>query len=667
MKNPIHNVKTLLFIIIFLLSFYTNISFSIEDTTSIEGWSPINTGMNGPVHALTIFNGNIVAGGEFTNAGGQSVNNIALWNGTAWQPLGLGVNGGVLALAVFNNELIAGGEFTTAGGIVAYKIAKWDGINWTSLNSGFNGDNDKVMSLIEHGNDLIVGGQFSDTVVYDNSRVQLNNVAKWTGTVWQALGSGLNNLVTSFTIYNAELVAGGKFDGKVKIWDGNVWTTVGSGLNNTVNALEIYNNLLIAGGEFNGYISQWNGTNWNTVGGGVEDDVWALFNYRNSIIVGGDFKYVGMDSMFVNRIASWDGNSWSEMMTGMNDRVEALIDLDSTKLIVGGEFTTAGGFIANRIADWRLLETFSVSGEVRYANNQPVTSGQVRAVRIDYYTYEIIVVDSAIIQSDGSYVINHITPRPHYIITYPEDEELDYIPTYYPATIFWENAIPVNPDSNLINVNITVEPIVGEFNNLVGPGSIGGHVYLNYLPPGYITGNGMSFKSGAIVYAKIGNSYKGFGVSNRFVKYRIDSLPEGNYDVIVNRLGYTTAFANVTLNIANGYTIDSLDFILDTVSLPIGIQNINTNVPPNYILRQNYPNPFNPETNIEFSIPVNTEVSLRVFNILGQEVMKLLNNVHLNRGSYNVQLRTGNLPSGVYFYRLETYEFVKTKKMLLIK
>ena len=188
------------------------------------GWSPINTGMNGPVHALTIFNGNIVAGGEFTNAGGHSVNHIALWNGTAWQALGLGVNGSVLALAVFNNELIAGGEFTNAGGIVAYRIAKWDGENWISLNSGFDRDNDKVMALILHGSDIIVGGQFADTVTNDNNRVQLNNVAKWTGTTWQALGNGLNNLVTSFTIYNAELVAGGKFDGKVKIWNGNVWT-----------------------------------------------------------------------------------------------------------------------------------------------------------------------------------------------------------------------------------------------------------------------------------------------------------------------------------------------------------------------------------------------------------------------------------------------------------
>ena len=425
------NIKTLGLIILFIFSY--NFSFGTEDTTAIMGWSPINTGMNGPVHALTIFNGNIVAGGEFTNAGGHDVNNIALWNGTAWQVLGLGVNGSVLALAVFNNELFAGGEFTTAGGIVAYKIAKWDGINWTSLNSGFDEDNDKVMSLIEHSNDLIVGGQFVDTVVYDNNRAQLNNVAKWTGTTWLALGSGLNNLVTSFTIYNAELVAGGKFDGKVKIWDGNVWNTVGVGLNNNVNALEVYNNLLIAGGEFTDHISRWDGNNWSILGGGVEDNVWSLIDYQNSIVVGGDFKYVGQssDSMFVNRIASWDGSSWSEMMRGMNKRVEAFALFDTVSLIVGGEFTTAGGFIANRIADWNILETFSVSGEVRYTNNQPVTRGKVRAVRLDYYTYEIIIVDSANVQANGSYSLNNVPPISVDIMIYPEDEEeqLDYIPT----------------------------------------------------------------------------------------------------------------------------------------------------------------------------------------------------------------------------------------------
>ena len=135
----------------------------------------------------------------------------------------------------------------------------------------------------------------------------------------------------------------------------------------------------------------------------------------------------------------------------------------------------------------------------------------------------------------------------------------------------------------------------------------------------------------------------------------------------MNRLGYTTAFANVTLSIANGYTIDTLDFILDTVRIPIGIKNINTHVVENYELYQNYPNPFNPETNIEFSIPVNTEVSIRIFNVLGQEVVKLLSNKYLTRGTYNIRFTTDNLPSGVYFYRLETLEFAKAKKMLLIK
>ena len=66
--------------------------------------------------ALTVYNGELIAGGRFTTAGGVTCNYIARWNGATWQPLGAGMNGDVYALTVYNGELIAGGYFTTAGG-----------------------------------------------------------------------------------------------------------------------------------------------------------------------------------------------------------------------------------------------------------------------------------------------------------------------------------------------------------------------------------------------------------------------------------------------------------------------------------------------------------------------------------------------------------------------
>jgi hypothetical protein len=80
------------------------------------------------VGALTVYNGDLIAGGGFTTAGGTPANKIARWNGSTWAPLGSGVSGGlskVHALAVYNGELIAGGNFTIAGEHVSAFWARW--------------------------------------------------------------------------------------------------------------------------------------------------------------------------------------------------------------------------------------------------------------------------------------------------------------------------------------------------------------------------------------------------------------------------------------------------------------------------------------------------------------------------------------------------------------
>lgn len=85
-----------------------------------------------------------------------------------------------------------------------------------------------------------------------------------------------------------------------------------------------------------------------------------------------------------------------------------------------------------------------------------------------------------------------------------------------------------------------------------------------------------------------------------------------------------------------------------------------------YKLSQNYPNPFNPTTNINFTIPVNGNVSLKVFDVLGNEVVRFYDGF-LKSGSYNAEFNGANLSSGIYFYTLTTRDFTATKKMLMIK
>ena len=89
-------------------------------------------------------------------------------------------------------------------------------------------------------------------------------------------------------------------------------------------------------------------------------------------------------------------------------------------------------------------------------------------------------------------------------------------------------------------------------------------------------------------------------------------------------------------------------------------------LPTVYALRQNYPNPFNPTTTIEFDLPKTSEVSLKVFNILGEEVATLLS-ASLHSGSYTYEWDASGLASGVYLYRLEAEGYVQTRKMILMK
>ncbi|MBL8008650.1 MAG: T9SS type A sorting domain-containing protein [Ignavibacteria bacterium] len=98
----------------------------------------------------------------------------------------------------------------------------------------------------------------------------------------------------------------------------------------------------------------------------------------------------------------------------------------------------------------------------------------------------------------------------------------------------------------------------------------------------------------------------------------------------------------------------------------IGIKNISTEIPGAYSLGQNYPNPFNPTTNIEFNIPKASSIRLIIFDEKGGEVKEFDYTVSLP-GKYMIEIDAGDLPSGVYFYKLLTVDFSAVKKMLLIK
>jgi List-Bact-rpt repeat protein/type IX secretion system substrate protein len=98
-----------------------------------------------------------------------------------------------------------------------------------------------------------------------------------------------------------------------------------------------------------------------------------------------------------------------------------------------------------------------------------------------------------------------------------------------------------------------------------------------------------------------------------------------------------------------------------------GINDPVLGMPRHFVLHQNYPNPFNPSTTISFDVPMRTKVSLIVTDALGREVSRPIQEQNFNAGMHSVRFDSGNLPSGIYLYRLETNRGVLSRKMLLKK
>src|SRR5262245_36356876 len=231
-----------------------------------------------------------------------------------------GTDGAVNAAVLDDSgNLYIGGYFTVAGGVVVNFIAKWNGSSWSALGSGLNGT---VSALAVSGNDLYVGGYFTRAINSGGSTVTVNRIAKWDGSTWSALGSGMNYAVLALAASTNGLYAAGVFT--------------------------------VAGGATANQIARWDGNNWSALGSGVNSTVYALAASGRDLYAGGTFTTAtnsGGQTITVNRIAKWDGNRWSAFGSGVDDIVYA-VAVAGGDVYAGGWFTTAGRAPANYIAKW---------------------------------------------------------------------------------------------------------------------------------------------------------------------------------------------------------------------------------------------------------------------------------------------------------------------------
>jgi hypothetical protein len=257
----------------------------------------------------------------------------------------------------------------------------------------------------------------------------------------------------------------------------------------------------------------------------------------------------------------------------------------------------------------------------------------------------------------GAYTVQKLPAGKYLVLAIPFGR---YAPAFYKkgefGVIHWKKADTVLVAGNVTGIDIGVV-----------------QVYCTGIARlrGIVRANGLVLDGANVIALNSDGATIGYGMTDNAGSYEIEGLGAGSVTVLVDHEGYNEA--QQTIGVAGtDYTL-SQDF-----SLGVATSVLDRNpVPQSYTLSQNYPNPFNPGTRISFAIPSGGTVTLKIYNLLGQEVATLLNGF-LAAGNHDAEWNgrdgAGNaVATGVYFYRLEvsgangTPGFEAMRKMILLK
>jgi len=259
----------------------------------------------------------------------------------------------------------------------------------------------------------------------------------------------------------------------------------------------------------------------------------------------------------------------------------------------------------------------------------------------------------------GFYRLNALPPGNYIVLAWA----LGYVGEFYDNVTHWSQATLVNVVAN----NETGDINFGLASRPTGPYNISGRLRR--------AGSNQPVAN-AVVYAVTAEGQVSSTVTNADGSYALDELAAGTYKIMATTAESSSAYfggtnfenaASVTVD--NGQNAANVDFNVagttDVGGLGGGV------IPAAYSLEQNFPNPFNPETTIKYQLAGKQEVSLRVFNLIGQEVATLVNAAQ-EAGVYRVRWNGANqlgqrVASGIYLFRLKAGDFTMTRKMILMK
>jgi Rax2 C-terminal beta propeller domain/Secretion system C-terminal sorting domain/Bacterial Ig domain len=661
-------------------------------------WSALGSGMGGwggIASALAVSGSEVYAGGPFTTAGGMAANRIAKWNGTSWSALGTGMNNQVTAIALNGNQVYVGGQFTTAGGGPANYIAKWDGASWAALGGGMN---NYVNAIAVSGNEVYVGGQFTTA-----AGSPANYIAKWDGASWSTLKGGMNYPVAALAVSGNELYAGGSFTSAggtaanhIAKWDGTSWSALGSGMNGPVTAITVNGSIVYAAGNFTTaggaaakFIAKWDGTNWSALGSGTNSGILAMAVGDRALYVGGHFTMAGgnlstyFGSYALNApptVAAGgpynvnEGASVSVTASGSDPENGPLTyawDLDNN-----GSFETAGQSATLSAAN--LDGPSSQIIKVQVTDNDGLTATAQATVNVlnvaPSATFScapstIIMGQSAILSFSNPFDPSAADVTTEFTYSYDctndgsfeasDVNTTSHTCTYSNSGTFIAKGEIKDKDGgyNDYTVQITVQTPQQAIGSLID--------LVNALVPSVLDPNDAKPLVGKLqgAQAKLDN--------NKTTTPAINDL-----QAFINMINAAINSGKLTLEQGQPL-IDAANAIIAVLSATGKAAQFNSGssdlaittegaLPTGYRLEQNSPNPFNPTTTIQFAVPRESYVRLKVYNSFGAEVATLVDQ-QVAAGTYKVNWDASRLASGFYLYRLEAEGFAQTKKLLLMK
>ena len=289
-------------------------------------FAPMGTGVNGTVQAVASWDGKVVVGGLITSAGGVPVTNVAQWDGTAWTSLGAGLSGGaVRTFCIVGDVLYAGGDFTMSGYAYVYSVAAWNrgaggtgsSGTWYSVNP--SGTFYNVAALIPFMGNIAAASPAGYYGPY-----------AWNGYSWSQLGyyyeystiSYVSTLATLDPYLYAATTSGVVYTLPLVSPSGSVWSSIFA-LNGAVSVMTAWGRDLYLGGSFTSvttlpagqpalglvrYFVRWDGTSLSPLGFGLNGDVRAATPFGSVLVVGGDFTTAGGKN--APGLAVWNGQSW---------------------------------------------------------------------------------------------------------------------------------------------------------------------------------------------------------------------------------------------------------------------------------------------------------------------------------------------------------------------